>query len=111
MKDNLLKQSLTILSEDASEQEKYIRNLFGDKKYTNAEELLLEFEDASFMIENYSDNEEINILFTELKDLIEEIDIKKLFYTHHLKHDLWEKIRLTSRELLASLNIDSSQKI
>ena len=105
MKDNLLIQSLTSLSRDSSEQEKYIHNLFKDDQYAHTEELLLDFEDASFMIENYSDNGEINILFTELKDLIEEIDIKKLFYTHHLKHDLWEKVRLTSRKLLASLNI------
>lgn len=103
MKDNLLIQSLTILSKYASEQEEYIHNLFKDEKYTNAEEFLLEFEDATFMIESYLNDQEISSLFFELKKLIDEIDIKKLFYTHQLRHGLWERVRLTSKELLIIL--------
>ena len=67
MNDNLLIQSLKILSQDASDQEKYIHNLFKDEKYDNAEELLLEFEDSEFLIENYLIDQDIKTLFFELK--------------------------------------------
>lgn len=53
MKDNWLNHSLTLLSQDASVQKKYVHSFFKNEAYNNAAELLVEFEDAIFMIRHY----------------------------------------------------------
>ncbi|PIE50713.1 MAG: hypothetical protein CSA38_01730 [Flavobacteriales bacterium] len=95
--NNTLIQVLKNISEDANYQQKYIIDLLGND-CQNVDEILLEYDDCKYIIDEYDTN--IQKLFLELDEVLNEIDELGLHQFCNLEHQLWYKVRKIAKEIL-----------
>lgn len=72
--------------------------MFNDNDCENIEEILLEYEDARYLIDNYN-NDVLKEMFTSLDIILKEIDDNKLFCKKDLDSHLWNKARIKAKAI------------
>jgi len=97
---NLLISALKLLSMEKEDQMEYINGLFNDNDNESIEEILLEYDDAKYLIDNYKSNDMLKEMFISLDIIINEIDDNKLFYKNDLDNLLWDKARIKARDII-----------
>lgn len=97
---NLLISALKLLSMEKEGQVEYIKDLFNDNDYENIEEILLEYEDARYLIDNYNSNDMLKEMFISLDIILNEIDDNKLFWKKDLDSLLWNKARIKAKDII-----------
>ncbi|MCQ9640880.1 hypothetical protein MP478_15950 [Chryseobacterium sp. WG14] len=106
MENKKLIESLQIISKDPSGQKNYIKGLFKDVDYENAEEILLNYEDVKYLKDEYLYKPNLEKAFFELEQILDEIDEGRLFFFSTLNNSIWNKARNKAREILNILNSD-----
>lgn len=98
--DNLLISSLKLLSMKKEAQIKYIKDLFNDLEYECIEEILLEYEDARYLIDNYNSDNVLKEMFITLDIILNKINDHKLFSEKDLDSFLWNEARNKANNIL-----------
>ncbi|WP_326981652.1 hypothetical protein VUJ46_15600 [Chryseobacterium sp. MYb264] len=95
--ENDLVRTLKVIGEDSNYQKKHIANLLGEN-CDNVDEILLEYDDYKYLKQNYNDC--VNNLFTDLENILDEIDNLGLHSFSDLNDDVWNKARNIANEIL-----------
>ena len=99
----MLISALKIMSMAEKDQIDYIKNIFNDENYENIDEILLEFDDAKFLIDNYSSNPKVENMFEELEKILDKIEQEHLFSIKNLNEPLWNKARIKAKKILDTI--------
>ncbi|GEM_PF-3305745 len=103
MNNNILVSALKIISMDEKDQIGYIKTILDDDNYENIDEILLGYDNAKFLRDDYSSNVELENMFKELEKVIDEIEDKHLFFIKYLNEPLWNEARIKAKKILQSI--------